>query len=698
MSPGVPTSGRIAAALTLSVLLLPAVRGNSEIFEQPEIQFDVLLDVPQINRFETTLRFGRNDDIFVEVDASLRFDSRGRVVCNSDCTVDGVPVEVKGVMKRRNDRWFYKIVLRSTETPRTVVKAVGFVDDGMATLIYRGPKGKGRVRDAPVVLSPLAGPAPARVTLTPTVSGSGRITGAGRFPTGFGSEEELEGTLVGRAVGNFVKWTLKGRGRKLIFQGFLRENQVYAGTLLVRLPPEKNLVSEFGFPERINVAPSALPKVEKQKPFVLRFTFPLVDRRTNRPIRPGGDGQGTPPPTGTDFSVFEDSVLIDPLETNQFLTSNDVRPLEVVLILDYSRSMKDSIDAMVSAANSFLGRLGENASISVMGFWERQGGRGFISENEQPARYTVEEKLAFFDRLRRFDPGEHGASEIWDALDEALDVLPPPQSGVSQAVVFLSDGHDTSSGTSVDDIIRKSQARAVNFYPLGFNVRADVFPEDRKNLLRIARESGGAAFFETAGDRDVEQKLGRLFQVVSDKLISEWVLTYVTLKTSARHVVEVRSEYEFAKPLRLSHVFEVNDDLIGDIRQGILSLRPEVSTTPDVRRYALHANYVPRGVSRLRITVDVEPAEAVAGIELFEENGLLTSSRGWTAAADGDGAFLIVNESRDELEYGAFGLLLDVTVEGGRLLRLCVDDRIYIVKKTFVFTDTGTACADVIGE
>jgi hypothetical protein len=263
---------------------------------------------------------------------------------------------------------------------------------------------------------------------------------------------------------------------------------------------------------------------------------------------------------------------------------------------------------------------------------------------------------------------------MWDVIDGALDLLGPPRDGIVRAIVVLSDGHDTSSRLTPDDVIRKARENAVSIHPLGFNVRADAFPEDRADLERIASATGGASFF-AAAEGDATEALQRLFDIVADRLVREWVLTYVTLKTSGRHVVAVRSEYPPAD-LQLAHVFDVDDELAGDIRRGLLAVVTDsAAATSSSRSYTLLAEYVPRGIDRLRLHLATDGGAATP--RLLDEDGLVNAADGWVLADEGEGWYAAVNDRGETLRYGSFGTLLAITVEDGRLTRVCIDNDVY---------------------
>jgi hypothetical protein len=699
------------------------------------IEFDVALSVPKLDRLQTTLFLDGAD--FVNVEAKLQFDRKGRIICGGLCTVDGVPVAVKGKIVRKGNAWAYSVVMRNAVEPKVHVAVSGIHGEGTARCSYSGPRGSVSSRQNPIVVTAPSGELTAAITLFPTVGPSGKIKGTGRFSEGYGNDGELDGKLSGALVGDYLTWTLKGGKKRIQFSGSrlvpgTNGQPSYTGELYVRMPPEKRIHPLFTFPHEDSAAtaPRQSNRFSKQRPYVLRFQFPLLDKLSSRLIKPGD--AGVRPPRDEDFRIYEDDVLIDSFETNQFIVGGDIKQHQAVLILDYTGSIcaKGAICEMVEAAIRFIDDMRDNTSLALVAFWERQNGFARIRDFTP---CDADGKALLTCDLVRFAPGEHGASQLWDAIGFALDLFQRNHEPVSRSIVFITDGHDTSSAGTVDDLVQRlqSDSRDVSLYPLGFGVRSDLYPQDRGSLERLASVSGGG-FFVDEGSREaaahaggcacsfatplpascpppdakeapaelrawaaalvdeIRQRpgntgVGKLFEEVGEKLTGEWVLSYVTLKESGSHQVRIESAYDAATFEFPSVVFSVDDELKGDIRRGLLSLIPPGNPS---QRYILFARYVPRGIHRFRFQL----LAGAAGVRprFLEGTGLLSSARGWTLEGpDDEGWVTLAAAGAQELKYGCFGTLLEIDAVGpAPSLTVRVDDSIY-ADKSFAFDEEG---------
>ena len=73
------------------------------------------------------------------VAVALSYDEKGKSVLGGNCTVNDVPVEVKGTVKNKNGLVSYKIVLKAIAP-----KIAGALTAGAtgAAVTYKGPEGK----------------------------------------------------------------------------------------------------------------------------------------------------------------------------------------------------------------------------------------------------------------------------------------------------------------------------------------------------------------------------------------------------------------------------------------------------------------------------------------------------------------------------------------------------------------------------
>ena len=360
------------------------------------------------------------------------------------------------------------------------------------------------------------------------------------------------------------------------------------------------------------------------------------------------------------WSIYENDNLIDPDESEQFITSGECLPLKIALVLDFTRSMSNAgaIEPMRSAAVSFIRspNLTSAHHMAIMAYWDRQGRYGVLEGAEPWKTYlntAGKDKLA--EIVQNCDPHPNGASQIWDTLKDAIDMFQrEPLPGEVRCIVFLTDGRDTSSVTNIETLIQNAQHNGVKLYPFGFghDIRVDV-------LQQLANQTGGEYHYATEAS-ELEEAFARLVH----NLGGFWALTYTTLKPPG--VYNLRAVCEPTLPGysgdTITGSFNAGD-LQGDTYVGKLALNTNEEEMPyddaaNETRVRLKAEYIPREISEFAFAF----TGPVKGIELLETGGICPSGD-WTVDNEGSGKFHLYKTS-GYLKYGLFGDMFDVIVDG----------------------------------
>jgi Ca-activated chloride channel homolog len=217
-----------------------------------------------------------------------------------------------------------------------------------------------------------------------------------------------------------------------------------------------------------------------------------------------------------DFIVYEDGVRQD----IQFFESSDV-PLDLILLIDTSSSMRDRMPVVRDAASGFMRSLRADDRGAVVTF----------GDTVQIAQALTSDKAAI-ERAIRGTEG-HGSTVLHNALYIALRQFARKayDSGEvrRQAFALLSDGQDTASVLSFDDVVEEVRRSGVMIYTI--NLRSAAIPVPRLQrafedsafgLRRLARESGGQAF--TADDVG---QLHKIYAGIAEELASQYSIGYV---------------------------------------------------------------------------------------------------------------------------------------------------------------------------
>ena len=193
--------------------------------------------------------------------------------------------------------------------------------------------------------------------------------------------------------------------------------------------------------------------------------------------------------TADDFVVFENNVP----QKLTFFGKTGV-PLALALLLDTSASMEASLPTAQHAAVEFARQLGGLDVASVIDF----GSRVQILQDFTTDRAALE------DAIRRAHAG--GSTALYNALYIALKELnkvmkedETQQGPRRRAMILLSDGEDTSSLVTFDEILDLASRSSTVIYTIGLTasdplgtrgVQANQFV-----LRRLAQQTGGRAFF-----------------------------------------------------------------------------------------------------------------------------------------------------------------------------------------------------------
>ncbi len=209
-----------------------------------------------------------------------------------------------------------------------------------------------------------------------------------------------------------------------------------------------------------------------------------------------------------DFQVYEEGVLQD-LST---FFSEDV-PLEIIVAVDVSGSMKDAMPKVKESVKKFLNAIKPKDRVTVLGF------------NDSVftlARPTVDlaTRLKAIDRIAPW-----GGTSLYDVIVQAIDLL-GRQTG-RRALIVFTDGEDLNSRVPIEVAERRLEASDAVLYPIGQG-RAPHLQTLKSVLERLARKSGGQAYF---GDN--VDKLDGVFADIFDELSNQYLLGYVP-KNSAR--------------------------------------------------------------------------------------------------------------------------------------------------------------------
>ena len=235
-----------------------------------------------------------------------------------------------------------------------------------------------------------------------------------------------------------------------------------------------------------------------------------------------------------DFSVFEDGAKQD----LTFFNRNNL-PIALSLLIDSSASMEQRMEHAQEAAIGFARKIREQDLAQVVDFDSR-----------------VEIKLGFTNKIDELEtairstaPGGSTAlhNAVYISLKELAKIKAKNTDEVRrQAIVVLSDGEDTSSLVSFEEVLELAKRSETAIYTIGLQPREQSalrgFREAEFVLRQLAQETGGRAYFANRVE-DLKDVYGQ----IADELSSQYSMGYAS-KNSKRDGAFRRLVVQVARP------------------------------------------------------------------------------------------------------------------------------------------------------
>jgi Ca-activated chloride channel homolog len=225
--------------------------------------------------------------------------------------------------------------------------------------------------------------------------------------------------------------------------------------------------------------------------------------------------------TEKDFEVFEDGIKQD---LTLFNRTN--LPVALSLLIDTSSSMEDRMTAAQEAAIGFVRKLRPTDLGEVIGFDSRAEVLQKFTNNTAALEHAIRKTVA------------GGSTSMNNALYISLKGLKKVPTRTEeeirrQAIVLLSDGEDTSSLVTFEDVLDLARRSETAIYAIGLmqdgpGGQSKGFREATYALRQLATDTGGRVFFPA----DIKS-LASVYGQIYDELSSQYTIGY-TSKNSRR--------------------------------------------------------------------------------------------------------------------------------------------------------------------
>lgn len=235
-----------------------------------------------------------------------------------------------------------------------------------------------------------------------------------------------------------------------------------------------------------------------------------------------------------DFNVFEDGIRQDVTFFNK-----RQQPIALSLLLDSSASMEDKLDTLQKAATEFIRTLKPSDIGQIVDFDSRVEIRqSFTSKKEDL-------ESAILNTAAGGSTSLHNA--IYISLKELRKIRAQAEEDVRrQALVVFSDGEDTSSLVSFEEVLDLAKRSETAIYTIALRSnepsQSKGFREAEFVMRQLAQETGGRAFFPAR-----IEDLSGVYAQIADELSSQYTIGY-TSKNQVRNGAWRRVIVQVARP------------------------------------------------------------------------------------------------------------------------------------------------------
>lgn len=223
--------------------------------------------------------------------------------------------------------------------------------------------------------------------------------------------------------------------------------------------------------------------------------------------------------TREDFVVFEDGIQQD----LSFFAAEEV-PLDLALLVDASSSMQDKMELVRAAASGFIRTLGAQDRAAIIAF----------NSGLREIQSLTSDRAVLESAIRKTEArgGTHLYNAVYVMLKEVVQNQRRDGDVRRRALVVLSDGEDTGSLVSFEDVLDATRRAGVTVYTVTLkspylarhiqDTRKRYFSTAEYAMKTLAQETGGRAFFPVR----VEELPG-VYQDISAELDRQYTMGYV---------------------------------------------------------------------------------------------------------------------------------------------------------------------------
>lgn len=219
------------------------------------------------------------------------------------------------------------------------------------------------------------------------------------------------------------------------------------------------------------------------------------------------------------FAVFEDGVR----QEVSFFAAGEI-PLDLAILLDTSASMADRMSTAQQAAIGFVSTLRETDRLLVVDIKDTTRVLSPLGSDFEAARKAIQSTTA------------RGGTGLFNGLYLTLKEMTKQRRATGdvrrQALVVLSDGDDTASLMTFEDVMELAKESGLSIYTITLKSRWSsqltamannrrYFSQADFSMKSLAQQTGGRSFFPN----DIAELAG-VYDQIADELASQYALGY----------------------------------------------------------------------------------------------------------------------------------------------------------------------------
>jgi Ca-activated chloride channel family protein len=217
------------------------------------------------------------------------------------------------------------------------------------------------------------------------------------------------------------------------------------------------------------------------------------------------------------FAVYEDGIQQD----ISFFAASNVS-LDLAILLDASASMTESMPTVQQAAIGFASHLRQGDRVTVVS----------IKDSARTLHPLDEDVRKATDAIRHVTAGGSTAlyNSIYMTIKQMQKVHAADGDVRRQAIAVLTDGEDTASIVTFDDLMQVAKEAGIAIYTIalkspyaaiGMSTSRKYFSESDFAMKSLAQETGARSFFPN----DISQLAG-VYDSITEELASQYAVGY----------------------------------------------------------------------------------------------------------------------------------------------------------------------------